>query len=342
MKALTPSVICCLVFTACSADPTRPVSLPKDLTALHDVITAASWTRIELKPDPGQVRIVPFAVNNRYQILGFSTDATGQGCVFFQRLGQQRRCLPLNRSVSAMNDFGVFVGTSGNRPAYWEMDQPVSFVPGVLSGSATDVSETGWVIGSGLLPGLGPVVKGFIWRKGWPMPRVLELPDATPIYPTSVNNAGYVAGEAAGRLGVWTPAGEFQRILLPEPVNNAVVSEISDAGQVVGSFQKLGAIANTAGFLWTRGQPLTLMDLNHWRMHFFATDIDRHGLVYGTQVIDGIAYPAVWSNGAFIPGLGFLAWHTRVNDVNDCGVAVRFGPNFDPAFAAAQLWLTEC
>lgn len=235
----------------------------------------------------------------------------------------------------------MLAGSSGGVPAYWDSEQRVSFIPGVVSGSAEDISETGWIIGRGTFA--DGSTASFIWRPGWAHVRVLgeRFPGVV-----SVNNAGYAVGEVGGRAGVWAPTGEFEAIPLPDSVVGSTPAEINDAGQVVGSafifdFPRGGA--RRAAFVWTKGQPLTLMDPNLFRVDAWATDIDRHGRVYGVLRGD-LAYwsAVVWHNGILLSNLPGLAPNTHLVDVNDCGVGVGYATGYGGPPLTTLLWLTEC
>ncbi|HEV8363507.1 MAG TPA: hypothetical protein VGQ52_08300, partial [Gemmatimonadaceae bacterium] len=79
--------------------------------------------------------------------------------------------------LTAINESGVVVGVAYTPNAgndvpvyYWGTDQP-SIIPGVPRGGATDVSESGWIVGYASF--VNPFrIRAFIWRPGWPQARI--------------------------------------------------------------------------------------------------------------------------------------------------------------------------
>ena len=347
MKAVARSWICCLVVSACSTDPTEPEVHLRDVKASRDVTTAATWNLIQLGFDPNYVMTVPEEINNRYQMIGSSIDAAGRSHQFTQRLGGARQYLNADFVARALNDLGIVAGSYRGVPAYWDADQHVTLIPGVTSGSAVDISETGWIVGAGTLT--DGRNRNFLWRPGWAQARVLgeRFPASFDTRVVSVNNLGQSTGQIETHVGVWDAKGDFNRIQLPDSVYNfsAQAAEISDAGQVVGHLAVKDALWGglIAGFLWTKGRPLTVMmaPTRHGRVQLYATDIDRQGRVYGNLRSDAINEPIVLIAGV-INGLPFVQYDTRVIDVNDCGVGVGFGMLFGGPPGVQHLWLTEC
>ena len=328
---------------AISACGTDPVSLTRASVsgAATDVAThLASWTAINLGIDPNFVETVPQAINNRYQILGYSVGPLGSR-QFIHRVGQARRYFGAGFSANALNDQGVLAGSYNGAPAYWDSEQHVSFIPGVPTGALIDISETGWMIGQG---NVGAGVRHFVWRPGWAQVRVLGAGSPVTATAVSVNNAGFVAGEISGQGGVWSPAGVFEPIPLPDTVISVQPAEINDAGKVAGIASVFNPFGVSSGFSWTRGQPMTVMVPNHLGLYYFVSDIDRHGRVYGTINDDSFFYPGVWNPGLqALPGPSGAS-EPRLADVNDCGVAVGWdqGPHWYPLPRTPILWLTEC
>jgi hypothetical protein len=303
---------------------------------------ADSWTLIKLGIDPNYLETVPTAINNRYLILGFSVDALGKSHQFTHRLGQARRYLGAGFSAIALNDQGVLAGSYNGAPAFWDSEQHVKFIPGVTSGSLTDIAETGWVIGRGVV---GGIIRDFIWRPSWAQVRLLGTPSIAATV-SSVNNAGYAAGTLGGRGGVWTPAGQFEPIPLPDTVLSVEPAKINDAGQVVGRAAVNQPFGFSSIFLWTKSQPMTIVTPHHLSLAYFATDVDRYGRMYNTTFNNAFWYVGVWIGGVehFMgtPSGG----GTHLEDVNDCGVAVGWDNGLHYQFPRPPreplLWLTEC
>lgn len=340
MRALRVLVIA-TVLGGCDADPlSRPVAPVSELLA--DVAPrAASWTLVNLGIDPNYVETVPTAINNRYLILGYSVDAIGNSRQFTQRLGGGRRNFGAGFVAKALNDHGVLAGSYNGAPAFWDSEQHVKFIPGVPSGSLTDISETGWVIGRGDIAG---TVREFIWRPGRAQVRLLGTTSIAATV-SSVNNAGYAAGTLGGRGGVWTPAGHFEPIPLPDTVLLVEPAEINDAGQVVGRAAVNQPFGGSSAFLWTKSQPMTIVTPNHLSFHYFASDVDRAGRMYATVRNDIEWYVSVWIGGAEQLLVGLFGG-THLEDVNDCGVAVGWDNgthrNIPRLPRELLVWLTEC
>jgi hypothetical protein len=248
----------------------------------------------------------------------------------------------------AINDFGRLAGSYKGRPAIWEVESQVTLIPGLENGVAVDVSESGWTIGRENFE--NGTSRAFVWRPGWSRARFLgsAYPAFLPSRAVSVNNAGYVLGEADDRAVVWGPDGSRELVPAPDSVYPTSVRgvEINDAGVVVGHLTVIDTLQGggvIAGFVWRKGTPMTVImaPTRHWRVQFYATDIDRNGRVFGNLRSDAISYPMVWINGVF-HGLDVLQHDTRIRDVNDCGVAVGFGMLYAGPPGIQHLWLTPC
>jgi hypothetical protein len=325
---------------------TSPAAMPGDRVTVDRA--SGTWNLIQLSHDSRYTRSEPIAITNAYLLLGQSFDAAGASHYFTQRLGQERRYFGPDFLATAINDYGTIVGSHRGKPAFWDASGRVTYVPGVVTGSALDISESGWIIGQGMMA--NGIKRSFNWRPGWDRVRFLEevFPPSTLTRVVSVNNEGFVAGEVDGYLGIWSPNGSFSRIDLPDTIYSfsARAAEISDAGHVVGHLTVIDTLQGggvIAGFLWMRGRPLTVImgSPRHWRVQLYATDIDRHGRVFGSLRSDLIHYPIVWAAGTLM-GLPTAQYGTRVIDANDCGVAVGFGMLFGGPPGVQHLWLTEC
>jgi probable HAF family extracellular repeat protein len=182
---------------AYSSDPNAPAT---ELS--HGfLLEGGAFTPIEV---PGARRTQPFGINNHGQIVGEYADAEG-------------------RSHGFLMENGVFT----------TIDAPDS-----VATIAIDIDDMGRIVGiaGGSLPG---VQRGFR-READGSFTTIEVPDGTQTFPFGINNRGQVVGryiDPQGRsLGFLFDSGNFTSIAPPQAIGDVLVFDLSDDGQLAGTF----------------------------------------------------------------------------------------------------------
>lgn len=247
-----------------------------------------------------------YDINNRGQVVGMSSTATGELHAF---LWEDGRMTDLGASLGpynkahAINDAGMVVGTAGagfdTWPVLWQADGTVQQLGtfGGLNSEAWDINNRGQVTGWSWIP--TEASHAFFWEDA----TLTDINSADRWWSqaTAMNQLGQVVGASSAGAFLWD--GVMQP-LDTQPARTRVASDINNHGQVVGTGQMVSG--RDQAFVWEDGTTTYLPTLGGWFNE--AQAINERGEVVGHSNLVGyeIPYHAVLWYGDSITDLGML------------------------------------
>lgn len=316
------------------------------VSALVSSNGARTWTPVDLGSDPTYSGNVPLAIARSGRIAGYGYRPSLLPVPAVTRAGGGWRYLvPLAGDSGAyangVSSSGLAAGLSQTttigpfRPVYW-LEGVAQQVPGVTTGQAHDVSETGWIVGESYTPQF----RGFRYRPGG----TVEFLQPGSSYPVTqafaINDLGWAAGQAADPM-IWAPDGTPESIPMPAGYRGGAAIAINRRGDVAG-FTGDGSGSSRA-FVRYRNRPVQLLQLPAGMATSYAHSIDGRGAVYGWAAAGTPGSPLtdfIWVDGVpqSVPQLPGL--QAFVSDANECGVMV--GSAWDGQRYRVIRWDTTC
>ncbi|MFN0178834.1 MAG: hypothetical protein ACKVZ0_08540 [Gemmatimonadales bacterium] len=315
--------------------------------ALVRANSGRTWTPVDLGSDPTYSGNVPEAIARSGRIAGYGyrpglppvpsvTRETGTWHYLTPLVGDS------GATATGVNSAGLVAGVSQTttfgpfRPVYWRDGGVAQQVPGITSGQAHGVSETGWIVGESY----APQFRGFRYRPGG----AVEFLQPGTSYPFTqafaVNDLGWAAGQVAGPM-IWSPDGTPTPIRMPEAYTDGAARAINRRGDVAG-FIGNDAVSSRA-FVRYRNRPLQLLQLPAGTSISYAHSIDARGAVYGWAAAGTPGSPLmdfIWVNGVPQPVPQVPGLQAFVYGVNQCGIMV--GAAWDGQGYRAIRWDTAC
>jgi len=218
------------------------------------------------------------------------------------------------------------------RAPTWAYDViPIPAPPGGAIHGATDVTETGVVVGTTYFT--NPVgERGWVWTAAQGLQLLPQPPVGTSWRAIGINESGVIAGDGGIDFGVaWRLENGVYEVLgtLAGDVRSTAAA-INEAGEIVGTSQTLSIMNPPNAFLGAPGQPLQLVQASGQ-----ASAINDAGQVVGwTSSLTGFR----WTPGAgsqFLPPLGqrVQVIPTSINAAGDVvGVASHANGNASVPF----------
>ncbi|HRE03448.1 MAG TPA: Ig-like domain-containing protein, partial [Ilumatobacteraceae bacterium] len=194
-------------------------------------------------------------------------------------------------SVSSINNSGVMVGTSGDRPVRWDEGVVTALANPTPNayGVATAIADSGMIVGESATANGHRAV---IWRND--QPTVLGTLGGAWSRATGVNERGQVIGvsrDRSGRESAFVYDGETMTAISDGlGAETAEPHAINEAGTVVGEFTR--ASGSTHAFIWSPGT--TARDLgtmagrdSGWEL-VRARDVNDYGQIVGFGELNGV------------------------------------------------------
>jgi probable HAF family extracellular repeat protein len=288
---------------------------------------AAQYSIVDLGPLPGGGFAEALNVNDRGQIVGQGSTATGERHAILWNNGEAIDLGTLGGTSSAawgINDRGQIVGGSdtatGEYHAFlWQDGQMINLAEAGNFNVAFAINHRSEAVGEA--PSSATFgTTGVLWRKETVIDLGIRLA-------TDVNDHSVVVGVdvTALRAVLWK-AGQVTELGTLPGGTSSVARSINKRGQVVGESTVDGVVH---GFVWDDGRMEALGDLIPSGASF-ARDINKHGQIVGQSVSDpnvvgGAPHPELWHEGVPID-LGTLPDdpESSAAAINDHGVIVGF------------------
>jgi probable HAF family extracellular repeat protein len=270
---------------------------------------------------------VATAINDAGQITGYSTTAQGQAHAFrWTPTGPDSGVMldlgaPAGHSSvgEAINAAGQVAGTTrlGNEPsrAFLWTEGVGRIDLGVLEtgaqfpfAAALLINSAGQAAGLSTVRGDPRLAQSFFWTPDTGIQALGGL-SGTASFPTDLNDAGQIVGNAAGsfastRAFLWSPAGGLVDLGTLGGRNSGALA-INDLGQVVGEAQAVPG-GGLHAFFWSAGVMVDMGTLGGDASS--ALDINDAGVAVGTaQLSDASFHAFAWS-----PSDGMVDLNTRV------------------------------
>jgi probable HAF family extracellular repeat protein len=308
-----------------TASAVRPVNVLSPVAAARYSAT--------LIPSLGGPFIEPSAINNRGEVVGFSTfDGTGAAHAFLYSNGLTRDLGTLGGRESFardVNDSGVVVGWSEtadlSERAFRYIDGTMQDLGtlGGLSSEADGVNSAGHIVGSST--NLDGFMRGFVLRDGAMVP--LGTLGGDYSVAAAINGQGQIAGwsmTAAGQIHAFLQTGNVLNDLGTLGGDQAYVAAMNDAGDVVG--ESALPAAGLTGYLYRDGAMRQLVD-----GYSEPLAINNAGVIVGYAHFATVGAAFVWDevkglqnlNDLIDPALG---WTIQVAaGINDLGQIAGHG-----------------
>ena len=194
---------------------------------------------------------------------------------------------------------------TGEEAFVWRADTGLVTLPrpaGVSSAQAADISESGVIVGTYLVSGVG--FRGFVYENG-EYTELPPLPGGAWSGANAISDAGEVVGfRSIGSKGdpvnpfsafIWSASEGFVDLGVVEGPNSAAV-DISSDGVVVGWTG--GSLLNSLGFVWDSGNVITLPPIPDGSTSS-AAGIDAVRQVCGSGFMDVGDPPTIAARGFF-------------------------------------------
>lgn len=251
----------------------------------------------QIVPDTPSSSVLAADLNNRGQVVGFVSDASGREHAFAWRngtvtnIGPQLDPTATTTRANANNDrgdiLGFFFGPSGEFATILlrrgEATQ-IHGLPGEVAAGAADINDRRQIAGGSLLEdGSNPA---FIWEDGNAM-LLPPLPGDSSAQVVTLNARGDVLGISGGPTGhivIWEDA---QPIDLNIP--GAIPRDMNDRQQVVGTTQQ------SRGFLWERGV-VTQLPILAGAAITQAASVNNAGEIVGTSNLESGVRATLWED----------------------------------------------
>ena len=243
------------------------------------------------------------AINELGQVGGRAGDNTMQHALLWDNGAKtDLGALPggNNSFVEGINDAGVAVGQSSIAMVY-QPGQGMHTLNSVLDSTANgitfldarDINNAGQIVVTGLAP--SGVTHDYLAQLNGSVQSI-------PLNPTSINEAGVVAGSIQGNAAIWTNATGLTLLGRLPGATSATARGINDAGQLVGFWKyNVGTRIEDGdfAFVWEQGRGMehldALLDESGYGWHIvIANDVNNLGQIVADAIgPDGASHAVV-------------------------------------------------